>query len=123
MIRYSAMAIVERHESPDRQLTLLVDVTDNDWTIGFDGFAWHTHGDILHAWGCDGPPEAATRQFVDEILASRREICVYRVDGRMSDASVPGLYDDRPLQTHFAKYAPPNETMEIRYWDGRAAAE
>lgn len=117
------MAIIERHESPDRQLTLVIDVTDGDWTIGFDGFAWHTHGDILQAWGCDGSPESATRQFVDEILASRLEICVYRSEGKVTDVSIPGQYDDRPLQVVFAKYAPPNETMEVRYWDSRRAVE
>lgn len=116
------MAIVERHKSPDRLLTLLVDVTDGDWTIGFEGGDWHAHGDMLAAWGCDGPPEAATRHFVDEILASRRAICVYRVDGRVADASIPDLNDDRPLQAAFAKYAAANETMEVRYWNGRPAA-
>lgn len=33
------MAIVERHLSPDERFTLLVDVTDGDWTIGFEGYA------------------------------------------------------------------------------------
>ena len=42
------MAIVERHTSPDGLLELIVDrADDGDWTVGFDGFAWHTHGDIL----------------------------------------------------------------------------
>ncbi|HYE19339.1 MAG TPA: hypothetical protein VEA69_12895 [Tepidisphaeraceae bacterium] len=116
------MAIVERHESSDRLLTLLVDVTDGDWTIGFEGGDWHTHGDLLDAWGCDGPPDAATRRFVDDILASRREICVYLVNGRVADASVPSLHDDRPLHAAFAKYAAQKETLEVRYWDGRPAA-
>ncbi|MCC7291370.1 MAG: hypothetical protein IT449_04810 [Phycisphaerales bacterium] len=115
------MAIIERHQSPDGQLTLLIDVTDGDWTIGFEGHVWHAHGDMLDAWGCDGPPGAATRCFVDDILASRREICVLRINGKVSDVWIPGLYDDRPLQVAFARRSASHETMEVRYWAGRPA--
>lgn len=115
------MAIVERHVSPDQQLTLYVDVSAGDWTIGFDGFQWHTHGDILCGWGFNDTPEKATRRFVDEILASRMEICVHRVDGIVTDVSVPSLHDDRPLQAAHAEYATANETIDVRYWDCRAA--
>src|SRR5438874_1787727 len=83
--RYSAMAIIERHTSPDGSLILLVDSTAGDWGVGFDGYAWHTHGDVLNAWGYDGTPEARTRAFVDDIMQSRRVIVVVRVDGKVSD--------------------------------------
>ena len=33
------MAIVERHTSPDGAMVLLVDLTADDWTVGFDGYA------------------------------------------------------------------------------------
>lgn len=104
-------------------MVLLVDRTHGDWTIGFDGFAWHTHGDILDAWGYDGSPEARTRAFVDDILQSRRVIAVVRTDGRVSDVIVPDDLVERPLMNSFGRYAPPNEVTEFRYWNGQPAAE
>jgi hypothetical protein len=115
------MAIVERYESPDRAIRLVIDLTDGDWTIGFDGFAWHTHGDILEAWGYHGAPDKMVRAFVQDIISSRKEICVYRIDGRISDIAVPADYTDRPPAND--RYAPPNETMETRYWDDRPIVE
>jgi hypothetical protein len=117
------MAIVERHTSPDGLMALLVDSTAGDWTIGFDGYAWHTHGDILNAWGYEGSPEARTHAFVEDILQSRRVIAIVRTDGKVSDIIVPDDLVDRPLSESFAKYAPPNETTEFRYWNGQPAAE
>ena len=106
------MSIVERYESFDRALRLVVDLTDDDWTIGFDGFAWHTHGNILEAWGYDGTPDAMVHAFVQDIIGSCKEICVYRINGQISDITVPDDYTDRPLAND--RYAPPNESMESR---------
>ncbi len=39
----------EEHRTPDGALTLVVSHEDDDITIGFDGFQWHTHGDVLAA--------------------------------------------------------------------------
>ena len=111
------MAILESYESPDKTLRLLLDATGDDWTVAFAGYPWHVHGDILRAWGCEGSPEEAAREFVRQIISSKREICVYRQDGVVIDVAVPGLYDDRPLLDAFSKYAPPNETIEVRYWE------
>ena len=104
-------------------MILLVDSTDGDWTIGFEGFAWHTHGDILDAWGYDGSPEARTRAFVDDILQSRRAIAVVHMDGKVSDVVVPDDLVERPLMKSFGRYAATNEVTEFRYWNGRPAAE
>jgi hypothetical protein len=115
------MAIVERHTSPDGSLVLLVDLTAGDWTIGFQGYAWHTHGGILEWSGYDGTPEARTRAFVDDVIQSRRVIVVVRTDGKVSDVIVPDDLVD--LSKSFAKYAAPNEATEFRYWNGRPATE
>ena len=115
------MAITERHTSPDMLLVLIVDVTAGDWTIGFEGGPWHTHGDILDACGYDGPPAAGMRAFVDDILQSRRAIAVVRVDGRICDIVVPDDPDGRQWKERSRKYARPNETVELRYWDGKPA--
>jgi hypothetical protein len=108
------MAIVQRHTSPDGLLSLVVDVDDGDWALGFDGYGWHTHGDLLTAeYG--GWPESAVRAFVDDIIASRRRIAVSRVAGVVRDAWV---MDDRFPDGDLMKYAEPGETIEIRLWNG-----
>lgn len=117
------MASIERHTSPDQSMVLLVDSTADDWTIGFDGYSCQTHGDILNAWGYEGTPEARARNFVDDILQSRRVIAVIRMDGKVSDIVVPDDLVDRPLSKSFGKYAPPSETTEFRYWNGQPAIE
>ena len=110
------MAIVERHTSPDGLLQLIVDrADDGDWTVGFDGFAWHTHG-ILNWSGYAGTPEERARAFVDDIVASRLVIVISRVDGNVRDAWVT----DDPTHDEL-KYAEPNETIEKRLWNGQAA--
>jgi hypothetical protein len=75
------MAIVERHLSADGLLQLIVDLADDgDWSVGFEGYAWHTHGDMLtHDYG--GSPESAVRAFVSDILTSQRVIVISRLDG------------------------------------------
>jgi hypothetical protein len=112
------MAIVERHTSPDGLLQLIVDHGDDgDWTVGFDGFAWHTHGDILGWSGYAGTPEERVRAFVDDVIASRRVIVISRVSGEVRDAWMT----DDPSNDE-TKYAEPNETIEKRLWNGQSAA-
>ena len=108
------MPIVERHTSPDGVLQLIVDVADDgDWQVGFEGFPWHTHGDLLAAeYG--GSPGSAVRAFVEDILASRRVIVVSRIDGKTQDVWVT----DDPSQDDL-KYACPSETIEKRFWNCR----
>ena len=118
------MAIVERHRSSNELPDLIVDVTDDDWSIGFDEGSWHTHGDILGAWGYSGSPAEATRQFVDDILASRRQIIVRRMNGKIIGLDVPIEHqvDSREVADGIRKYAPPGETAEIWYWKGEKFA-
>jgi hypothetical protein len=112
------MAVVQRHTSPDGLLSLVVDVDgDGDWAVGFEGYAWHTHGDMLtHEYG--GSRESAVRAFVDDIIAARRRIGVSRVGGAVRDVWV---IDDRFGEADLMKYAEPNETIEIRLWNGLPA--
>ncbi len=116
------MAIVERHQSTDLQLTLIVDVTDGDWTVGFDGFPYHTHGDILAQTEYAGTSEQAMRSFVVDILESRRPIVIWRVYGKIRDLGMPQEFSRAELDADIAKYGFPGETWEARYWDGRAVA-
>jgi hypothetical protein len=107
----SLMAITERHISPDGLLQLIVDrADDGDWSVGFDGLVWHTHGDLLtHDYG--GSPETAVRSFVDDVISSGRVIVVSRIDGKLRDAWIT----DDPTNDEM-KYADPNETIEKRLW-------
>jgi hypothetical protein len=117
------MTLVESHQSPDGLLKLLVDCTDNDWTIGFEGAPFHTHGDILSAWGYDGSPEQATKAFVTDIIQSRRPIVIWRVDGKVRDFDVPVHLNHEELAADLATYGYPGETVEARYWNGRQAVD
>ena len=107
--------LVEQHHSPDGLLTLKVGREDDgDVCIGFDGYSWHTHADILASLFGLGEDEVV-RQFVDDLLASRAIIAVARVGGEISDVWVA----DEPVPD---KYKPDKETIEFRYWDGRSVA-
>jgi hypothetical protein len=109
------MPIVERHTSPDGLLELIVDLTDGDWAVGFNGFEWHTHGDLLtDEYG--GPPAAAVRAFVDDILASRRAFVISLIDGKIRD-----VWMTAALSSDWMKYAGPGETIERRFWNGQSA--
>jgi hypothetical protein len=108
------MAIVERHISPDNSLQLIVDrANDGDWLVGFDGFAWHTHGDLL-AYHYGGSPETAIRSFVEDIISSPRVIVISRIDAKIRDVWIT----DDPSYDEM-KYAYPNETIEKRLWSGQ----
>jgi len=116
------MAIVERHISPDGVLQLIVDLAaDGDWSIGFDGCEWHTHGDILASMHRAGTPEHATRSFVDDILQSRLPIVVWRVHGKIRDVRMFEELNPDELNAAIAEHGEAGETGEARYWDGRSA--
>jgi hypothetical protein len=115
------VAIVEQHLSPDRELNLVVDLTNDDWTIGFEGYPYHTHADLLSSSGYHGRPKEAVRDFVDDILASRRAIVIWRVNGRIRDCDVPEEVDWKRLDDGLAKYGVPGETFEVRFWNGQPA--
>ena len=117
-LRYPAMAIYEPHLSPDGTLELLVDLSDDgDWAVGFDGFAWHTHSDILEWSGYVGTPAERVQGIVDDIISSRRVFFVSSIDGKVRVAWVA---DDPSLDG--LKYAKASETIKKRRWDGQPAA-
>ncbi len=114
------MAVLERYRSFDGINFLLKEV-DGDWIAGFEDFPWHTHGDILYAWGYRGTPSEAARAFVDDILQSRRPFVIWRVNGDIRDFDVPYELDLEELKEDCAKYGVPGETFEARYWNGQPA--
>jgi hypothetical protein len=105
---------VQEHVSPDGQLHFrVVTAPDGDVSLGFDGFPWHTHADILAA--LTGRPEAeAVRRFVEDLVGSRSVIVLWSVGGELRDVWV----SDDPVRD--AAYPLPGESVALRYWDGRA---
>jgi hypothetical protein len=107
------MANTREYVSPGGGLRFLV-VTgdDGDIALGFDGFPWHTHADMLAA--VTGLPESdAVEQFLRDLLGSRAVIAVLRVGGKIKDVWVtddPGS-ESRDLSE--------GESVELRLWDGR----
>jgi hypothetical protein len=84
---------------------------DGDVAIGFDGYAWHTHADILASlWGLS--ENGAIQQFVERIIGDDEIIVVSRVNGEVRD--VWPTDDPRGELT----YKPPEESLEFRRWSG-----
>src|SRR4051794_17916719 len=111
------MAIIERHTSPDGLLQLVVDLADDGvLSVGFDGFAWHTHGDILDWSGCEGTAEERVRAFVTDVISSRRVIVISRMNGVLRDAWIT----DDPTHDEL-EFAEPGEAIEKRFWNGEQA--
>ena len=75
----------EEHTSPDGAFTFAVeDLGGGDVTIGFRGFPWHTHADILGSMAGHSEVEAV-RAYVDSVLGDEAVIAVLTVDDVVSD--------------------------------------
>lgn len=110
------MNIVEEHHSPDGFLRLIVTREgDGDVAVGFDGYSWHTHGDILVS--LSGLPEGeAIRQFVERIIRDEQIIVVSRVNGEVREV----WPTDDPRGEY--KYKPEDESLEFRRWSGESVS-
>ncbi|HEV2856754.1 MAG TPA: hypothetical protein VHC97_28460 [Thermoanaerobaculia bacterium] len=105
----------EEHRSPDGTLTLVVMCDGEDVTVGFGGFEWHTHGDLLAA---DYPfaditgltPDEAAQRLVQDILSNRVTLAVLRVGGQVREVW-PTLDPEEEL-----RYLQPGEDIEFRLW-------
>jgi len=107
------MASTRDYISPDGSLRLLVVTEDDgDVALGFDGFAWHTHADILAA-EAGIPQKEAVEEFVQAVLSNRAILAVSRIEGKVHDVWVT---DDPASECH---YLSEGESLELRYWDGR----
>jgi hypothetical protein len=103
------MGIVEEHRSDDGLLKLIVcRENDGDTGIGFEGFLWHTHADILASSSGLSEPDAI-RRFVEDVLDDRAIIAISRIDGIAEDVWIT----DDP--TSELRYQSGEETIEFRY--------
>ena len=106
------MGTVGEHVSPDGLLRFLVLDAEGDLTLGFDGYPWHTHGDILASLSGLPEPEAV-RRFLDDLFGDKSTIALWGVPGELRDVWV----SEEP--TRDAAYPLDGETIELRYWSGR----
>lgn len=104
---------MEQHTSPDGRLKfLVVQEEDGDVSLGFEGFPWHTHGDILAA--LTGLPEVeAVRRYVDNLVGGVSVVALWSVAGELQDIWV----SENPEED--ARYPEAGESIELRFWDGR----
>jgi len=106
---------VGEYVSPDGQLRFLVTCPDGDWTIGFDGFPWHTHASILAE--LSGRDEiAAIERFVADLTGNISVIVLRRRSGVITDVWTTDDPADELLG--YKRYGSPDETIEFRLWDG-----
>ena len=111
---------VEQHQSPDGELTLVILREGEEISVGFDGFEWHTHGNLLAADypfedGLELTPEAAARRLVQDIVSNHVVIVVCRVDREIRDVWIT---EDIGKER---RDRPQGEAIEFRYWDGSPA--
>ena len=106
------MALRGRYSSPDGALVLVVDEADGDLAVAFEGFEWHTHGDLLVPYY--GATEIeAVEAFVDRVLSDQLVIAVSRRGDAISDVRVT----EDPADEH--AHASEGEQILLRLWSGR----
>lgn len=106
---------IGEYVSPDGALRFVVICPDGDWTVGFDGFAWHSHGSILAA--LSGEDEiAAIDRCVADLVGNISVIALRRTSGRLTDVWIT---DDPAVDmASYKKYGQADETLEFRFWNG-----
>ena len=100
------------HISPDGLLRFIIAQDNDDVSLGFAGYAWHTHADLLAAsFGL--PEREAIERFVADLITDRSVIAVSRVGGVIQDVWIT---DDPASEL---RYKPEDEEIEFRYWHGQ----
>jgi hypothetical protein len=97
--------------SPDHQLRFVVDHDEKDVRLGFEGFPWHTHADVL-ASEFGTSEELAVDTFVRDLLSDRSILAVSRIGGTIRDVWITA--DPRSD----LRCTSDEEVLEFRYWSG-----
>jgi hypothetical protein len=97
--------------SPDGLLRFIVRSPDGDVTMGFDGYPWHTHGDMLPG-NVSTSIESRTKSFVDALLDNRAIIAVLKDRNVIKDIWIT---DDL---ARAVRYPIEGESIEFRLWGG-----
>ena len=109
--------MTEHYSTPDATLTLLVQRDDDDITLGFNGYTWHTHADIIAELRQQTDPEHALKSYLDDLFHDRLPIILVKKAGVLTEPYVPD-FPEEPIET---KYYEPDESYELRYWSGPSA--
>jgi len=111
------MMLAGEYVSPDGQLKFRITCPDGDWTIGFDGFPWHTHGSILAE--LSGQDEvSAIERFLADLIGNVSVIALTRISGALTRVWVTD--DPEEDLRSCRKYGEAKETIEFRLWNGTA---
>jgi hypothetical protein len=78
------MKAIREYLSPDSQLRFVVCHDGQDVSLGFEGFQWHTHADVL-ASEFGTSEELAVNRFVRDLLSDRSILVVSRIGGTIRD--------------------------------------
>ena len=105
------MNIIGEYVSPDDQLRFVLEKDEQDISLGFEGYPWHTHADMLAS--TLGTSQAlAVDRFVEDLLGDRRIIAVSRIGGKIRDVWITtDPWSD-------LRYGSDDEVLEFRYWSG-----
>jgi hypothetical protein len=106
------MKPTSEYVSPDNQLRFVVDDDEQDVSLGFESFSWHTHADLL-ASTFGTSEELAVNRFVSDLLNDRFIIVVSRIGGTIRDVWITADPQSE------LRYKSDNEVLEFRYWSGR----
>ena len=105
------MRVIREYVSPDNQLRFVIGHDEQDVRLGFEGFSWHTHADVL-ASEFGTSEELAVSRFVSDLLSDRCIIVVSRIGARIRDVWITA--DPQSDLRH----KPDDEILEFRYWSG-----
>jgi hypothetical protein len=97
--------------SPDGLLRFVVRTVHDDVVLGFDGFPWHTHADVLRATSQSGLSDTVER-WISDLLSGRLVIAVARIGDTIRDIWVTG----NPLAE--LRFCSMDEHIEFRLWNG-----
>jgi hypothetical protein len=106
------MKIIEEHVSPEGLLKFLVVDDNGTICLGFDGYPWHTHPDLLAVtYGVS--EEDAIHKFIDSLLNGEVTIVISKTNGVIKDIWITDNKDEE------LKYKSKDETLEFRTWTGK----
>jgi hypothetical protein len=113
----------KEYVSPDDQLRFVVERDGQDVSLGFEGFSWHTHADVL-ASEFGTSEELAVKRFVGDLLSDHCIVAVLRTGGTIRDVWITAdpqsdlryKSDDEVLESigigAAGFHCPPNESSQ-----------